>query len=72
MPSRQSAKAQYEQKFPEDKAFVAGGEYGVGPVNKPGFDSVLADLDTGLQGLKTGDPKAILASFQKNAEAATK
>ncbi len=72
MPSRQSAKAQYEQKFPEDKAFVAGGEYGVGPVNKPGFDSVLADFDTGLQGLKTGDPKAILASFQKNAEAASK
>lgn len=72
MPSRQSAKAQYEQKFPEDKAFIAGGSYGVGPVNKPGFDSVLADFDTGLQGLATGNPKAILASLQKNADAALK
>lgn len=72
MPSRASAKAQYETKYPEDKAFIAGGEYGVGPVNKPGFDSVLADFDTGLQGLATGDPKAILASLQKNAEAASK
>jgi multiple sugar transport system substrate-binding protein len=70
MPSRQSARAQYEQKFPEDKAFIAGGEYGQGPVNKPGFDSVLADFDTGLQGLATGDPKTILDSLQKNAEAA--
>ena len=72
MPSRESAKAQYEAKFPEDKAFIAGGEYGRGPVNKPGFDSVLADFDTGLQGLSTGDPTAILASLQKNADAALK
>jgi len=70
MPSRESAKEQYEEKFPEDAAFIAGGEYGRGPVNKPGFDSVLLDFDTGLTGLANGDPKAILASLQKNAEAA--
>lgn len=70
MPSRQSAKAAYEAKFPEDKAFIAGGEYGRGPVNKPGFDSVLTDFDTGLSGLATGNPQSILASLQKNAEAA--
>lgn len=70
MPSRASAKAQYEQKFPEDKPFIAGGDYGRGPVNKPGFDSVLADFDTGLQGLAAGDPAKILASLQTNAEAA--
>ena len=70
MPSRISAKAAYEQKFPLNKAFIAGGEYGRGPVNKPGFDSVLADFDTGLEGLANGDPKKILASLQKNATAA--
>ena len=70
MPSRSSAKAAYVQKFPKDAAFIAGGDYGRGPVNKPGFDSVLADFDTGLAGLKTGDSAAILASLQKNAAAA--
>ena len=70
MPSRLSAKAAYEAKFPQDKAFIAGGTYGRGPVNKPGFDSVLSDYDTGLQGLKTGDPQKILDSLQKNADAA--
>ncbi len=70
MPSRQSAKTAYETKFPEDKPFIAGGDYGQGPVNKPGFDSVLTDFDTQLSSLATGDPKRILTSLQKNAGAA--
>ncbi len=70
MPSRESAKEQYEAAYPEDAAFIAGGEYGRGPVNRPGFDSVLLDFDTGLTGLAKGDPKSILASLQKNGEAA--
>lgn len=70
MPSRQSAQAQYTAKFPEDAPFIAGVAYGHGPVNAPKMDSVLADLDTGLQGLATGSPKAVLQRFDKNAKTA--
>lgn len=70
MPSRQSAKDQYTQQFATDKAFIDGAAYGQGPVNAPKMDSVLADFDTGLQGLAAGDPKAILARLQKNTQTA--
>ena len=69
MPSRQSAKDQYSTQFPTDKPFVDGAAYAQGPVNAAKMDSVLADFDTGLQGLATGDPKALLARLQKNAQA---
>jgi multiple sugar transport system substrate-binding protein len=70
MPSRQSAQTQYAQQYPDDAAFVAGTQYGHGPVNAPKMDSVLADLDAGLQGLATGNPQTILQRFQKNASTA--
>ncbi len=70
MPSRQDAQATYQQQFPEDAAFVTGAGYAQGPVNAPKMDSVLADLDAGLQGLQNGDPKAILQRFDKNAKSA--
>jgi multiple sugar transport system substrate-binding protein len=70
MPSRQSAEEQYVEQFPEDAPFVAGGEYGQGPVNLPGLEAALADLDSQLEGLATTDPQQILQSFQTNAEAA--
>jgi multiple sugar transport system substrate-binding protein len=70
MPSRQSVKDQYTQQFPTDKAFIDGAGYSQGPVNAPKMDSVLADFDTGLQQLATGDPKAILTRLQKNTQAA--
>lgn len=72
MPSRKSAKDAYLDKFPDDEPFVAGGEYGQGPVNAPGLDSVLADFDTGLQQLEQKEPESILESVQSNAEAALK
>lgn len=70
MPSRQSASEGYIEKYPDDAPFVAGGEYGQGPVNAPGMESVLADFDSGLQQLKSKDPKQILEQLQTNAEAA--
>ncbi|WP_127497133.1 sugar ABC transporter substrate-binding protein [Actinoplanes solisilvae] len=70
MPSRQDAQATYQQQNPDDAAFVAGAQYAQGPVNAPKMDSVLADLDTGLQGLQTADPKAVLQRFDKNAKSA--
>jgi multiple sugar transport system substrate-binding protein len=72
MPSRQSVKDQYTAAFPADKPFIDGAAYAQGPVNAPKMDSVLADLDTGIQGLASGDPKALLARVQKNTEAALK
>jgi len=68
MPSRQDAQATYQQQYPQDAAFIAGTRYAQGPVNAPKMDSVLADLDAALQGLQTGDPKAILQRFDKNAK----
>ncbi|SBT53384.1 sugar ABC transporter substrate-binding protein [Micromonospora auratinigra] len=70
MPSRQSVREQYTGAFPADKPFIDGAGYAQGPVNAPKMDSVLRDLEAGLQGLATGDPKTILANFDKNAKAA--
>ncbi len=70
MPSRQAAEGDYVDSFPEDSAFIAGGEYGQGPVNLPGIGPALADLDSQLESLKTANAEDVLASFQKNAEAA--
>ncbi|MEV1016310.1 extracellular solute-binding protein [Micromonospora sp. NPDC049801] len=70
MPSRQSVRDQYTAAFPADKVFIDGAAYAQGPVNAPKMDSVLKDLDTGLQGLANGDPKTVLQNFDKNAKAA--
>lgn len=70
MPSRQSAEADYVAAFPDDAPFIAGGEYGQGPVTLPGLQPTLADLDSQLEQLATADPAGILESFQTNAEAA--
>ena len=70
LPSRQDAQAAYGRQYPADAPFVAGAGYAHGPVNAPRMDSVLADLDAGLQGLQTTDPKAVLQRFDKNAKTA--
>ena len=70
MPSRQDAQATYQQQNPDDAAFVAGAQYAQGPVNAPKMDSVLADLDSGLQGLQNGSPATVLQRFDKNAKTA--
>ncbi len=72
MPSRASAKAAYLQQFPNDQAFIDSAVFAQGPVNAPKVDSVLADFDSQLQGLATGDPKAILQRLQGNLETALK
>lgn len=70
MPSRESARDQYASAFPADQPFLDAVEYAQGPVNAPKMDSVLADFDTALQGLSSGEPKAILQRLQRNTEAA--
>jgi multiple sugar transport system substrate-binding protein len=69
MPSLQSLGEWYAQTYPEDAAFVAGGDYGQGPVTVPGFAPVLAEFDTQLQGLATANVEQILQATQTNAEA---
>ncbi len=72
MPSTTSANEQYATASPADAAFIAGGEYGQGPVNVPGFEPVLADLNSKLEGLAKADVKTLLDAVQKEAEAALK
>lgn len=68
MPSRTSALATYEEKHPQDKAFVDGSAYAQGPVTLPGFTKVLQQFDTDLAELATADPKKILGDLQTNGE----
>jgi len=70
MPSRQSAQEDYVAAFPDDAPFIAGGEYGQGPVTLPGLAPALADLDSQLEQLGNTEPATILESFQTNAESA--
>ncbi len=71
MPSTQDGIAKFATAYPGDAAFAAGGAYGQGPVNLPGFDPVLAAFNSKFATLsKGGDPKAMLADLQKNGTAA--
>ena len=69
MPSRASAKDGYVQQFPNDAAFVNSATFAQGPLNEPKVDSVLADFDSQLGGLATGNPTAILQRVQTNLTA---
>ena len=70
IPSRQSVRTQYEQRFPAQGAFVAGAEYAHGPVTLIKMDPVLTDFDAQLQQLPGADPKQILQKLQQNTTAA--
>ena len=70
MPSRQSAADQYKSKFPEDAPFIAGGEYGHGPINAAGMEQVVADLNSKLEDFGGANIPAVLKSFDTNASAA--
>lgn len=72
MPSLTAARSAYQKEFPQYSAWLAGSAYAVGPVSAPGLDPVMKDYDTQLQALPNADPKTILASVQKNGEAALK
>lgn len=70
MPSRQSAAEQYKAKFPEDAPFIAGGEYGHGPINAPGMEQVVADLNSKLENFGGANLADVLKTFDTNAGAA--
>jgi multiple sugar transport system substrate-binding protein len=71
MPSTSEGAKQFASLYPADAAFTAGGQYGQGPVNLPKFDPVMAAFNSKLATLgKGGDPAAMLATLQKNGDAA--
>ena len=72
MPSIQSAAADWTAANPELEPFLLGAEYAKGVPTVQGSADVVADLNSQLESLKTGDPQAILDSAQKNLEAVLK
>jgi len=71
MPSTIEGAEKFAETYPQDAAFAAGGEYGQGPVNLPGFEPTLADFNSKLATLgKGGSPEEMLAQLQKNGSAA--
>ncbi|MGD9958276.1 sugar ABC transporter substrate-binding protein [Nocardioides sp.] len=69
MPSRTSAAATYEEKYPEDAAFIAGGDFGHGPISAPGMEQVVADINSKLESLGSADLPSVLEDFDTNANA---
>ncbi len=70
IPSTKTGAAKYATKYPENAAFVAGNDYSVNPVAFTGAATVIADFNSALEGLATGDPTAMLATLQTNLQAA--
>jgi multiple sugar transport system substrate-binding protein len=70
MPSRQSVRAQFEARFPEQAAFLQGVENAQGPVTDAKMDPVMTDLENKIQQLPGIDPAQVLKEFQQNASAA--
>ncbi len=69
IPSIESAADQYQQDHPDYAAFVAGADYAQNVPSQLGAADVIADFNAQLEGLKNGDPAAILASVQKSMQA---
>lgn len=69
MPSRQSAAEDYASAFPENEAFIAGGDYGQGPISAPNMVDVVADLNSQLESLGSANLESVLSSFDTNASA---
>jgi len=69
MPSRESAKDQYAQAYPEDAPFIAGAEYGRGPIGAAGMEQVIADLNSKLEDLGGADVPSVLEEYDTNAGA---
>ncbi len=70
IPSTESAAKTYATTYPDNAAFVKGNNYAVSPVAFAGAATVIADFNSQLEGIATGDPAAMLQSLQKNLQTA--
>ena len=70
MPSRESASGDYESAFPDDQPFIAGGDYGHGPITAPGMDQVITDVNSQLEDIADADVQGVMEEFDTNADAA--
>ena len=70
MPSRESASGDFESQFPDDQPFIAGGDYGHGPITAPGMEQVISDLNSKLEGIADADIQGVMDEFDTNADAA--
>lgn len=69
MPSVQSAADGWKALYPEMTAFIDSADFAQNVVNAKGAADVITDFNAQLEGLKTGDPAAILSSVQTNLQA---
>lgn len=69
MPSVETAADGWLGLFPEQGAFLAGADYAHDVVSAAGSSAVITDFNAQLEGLRTGDPQAILDSVQRNLQA---
>jgi multiple sugar transport system substrate-binding protein len=72
MPSVKSAAETWKSDNAPLVPFLTGAEYAQGVPTNAGVSDVIADFNSQLETLKTGDPKTILQSVQKNLEAVVK
>ncbi|MCI1964228.1 MAG: ABC transporter substrate-binding protein [Ancrocorticia sp.] len=72
MPSIQSAASEWESENPDLVPFLKGADYAVSVPTLSGASDVVADFNSQLEGLATGDPQKILDSVQTNLEALLK
>lgn len=70
IPSTESAAKTYATTYPDNAPFVKGNNYAVSPIAFAGAASVIADFNSQLEGIASGDPKAILSALQKNLQSA--
>ena len=69
MPSIQSAADGFREQFPDQAAFLDSAEFATGMPTAQGASDVITDFNGQLQGLKDGDPQAMLTSLQTNLQA---
>ncbi|MET1052129.1 MAG: extracellular solute-binding protein [Mycetocola sp.] len=72
MPSIQSAAEDWKTANPELVPYLNGADYAQGVPTIQGAVDVMTDLNAQIEGLKTGDPQAILDTAQANIEALLK
>ncbi|WP_271175862.1 sugar ABC transporter substrate-binding protein [Leifsonia poae] len=72
MPSIKSAADDWKSANPALVPFLTAADYAKGVPTAKGSADVVTDLNSKLETLKTGDPKAILDTTQKNLEALLK